>query len=66
MSDVTVHFRDGTKQLFRDTGRPGGSWSQRVEYRDSFVVVVDCWENQTAFPMDLVQRVEVEAPRGGW
>lgn len=66
MSDVTIHFRDGTKETFKDNGRAGGSYAQSVEYKDAFVIVVDCYRKKTAFPADLVARVETEGERGGW
>lgn len=63
MSGVTITFRDGTRQRFEDRGRPGGSYAQRVEYQPGVVIIIDAYEKQTAFPLDLVRLVEIDAPR---
>ena len=47
-------------QIFREKGRAGGSYTIRVEYRGNWVVVIDEWEAQTAFPSERVLKVEVE------
>ncbi len=66
MSDVTIHFRDGGVQVFKDNGRAGGICSQRVTYEGNFVIVRDCWNKQTSFPSELVKCVVTEQERGSW
>ena len=67
MANVTVHFRDGTKQEFKHSGRPGGSDTKSVKYEGNFVIVTDEYYNSTAIPMDLVKEVKVDVEaRGGW
>lgn len=54
--DVIVKMKDGTKREFKDYGRSGGSYSQTVKYEGVFVIVVDCYGEQTAFPsMDVLE-----------
>jgi hypothetical protein len=66
MSDVTIHFRDGTKKELKEGSRSGGSWTQSVRYEGSAVVIIDVWGNTTAFPLDLVARIETRETRSGW
>lgn len=63
MSDVTILFRDGTRQEFREQGRPGGSYSNHVEYVPGFVIVTDEWGEMTSFPTDLIQSVLTKSCR---
>lgn len=61
MSDVTIHFRDGTKKEMKEGQRSGGSYTQKVHYKDGVVVVEDIWGHTTAFPLDLVARIETHS-----
>lgn len=58
-TSVIVHLRDGSKREFPHQGRPGGSYTNSVRYEGQFAIVRDPWDNDTAFPMDVVERVEV-------
>lgn len=60
---ITVHKRDGTKVEFKEKGRAGGSYTIRVEYKEGFAIVVDEYENKTAFPESVVDHIEVRAGR---
>jgi hypothetical protein len=59
-------MRDGTTRDFLHEGRPGGSYSKGVTYKEGWVVVTDEWGKETAFPADLVERVESEPEHRPW
>ena len=58
-TSVTVHMKDGTKREFPHSGRAGGSYTKSVRYEGQFAIVRDEWDDETAFPMDVIERVEV-------
>lgn len=64
MSDVSIKMKDGTVREFRERGRPGGSYSQKIRYEASFVVIVDEYENETAIPVSDIAEVKVHSTRG--
>lgn len=67
MASIKIKFRDGTEREFRHTGRAGGSYTKSVRYEGSFVVVRDEWDNENAFPQEIVAEVITNAEqRGGW
>lgn len=66
MADVTVFFRDGSQQVFQDRGAPGGSYSNQVRYIEGVVEIENPYGRKTAFPLDLVLRVETASERRGW
>jgi len=61
MSNIVIHFRDGTKEEFRHQGRAGGSYTKRLIYEGNFVIVEDEYYRRTAFPAELVAKIE-ESP----
>lgn len=67
MSAVTIYFRDGTKKEMPEQSRAGGSYYQKVRYEPGAVIVEDVWGGTTAFPLDLVLRVETtSSERSRW
>lgn len=64
MATIVVHFRDGTKREFVEKGRAGGSYCVSAAFKEGWLVVRDEWGHETAYPSDLVARVEKESPRG--
>lgn len=66
MKNITIHMKDGTKREHKHTGRAGGSYSKSVRYEVSFVVVVDEYGSEIAYPSDNILIVEVENLRSGW
>lgn len=58
MADIIIYFKDGSKQEFMHSGRPGGSYTKRVKYEGNFAIITDEYYRQTAFPMDSIQKVE--------
>lgn len=66
MPDITIELRDGKVREFKERGRPGGSYCNRLRYELGFVVHVDEWDNETAIPTDLIQEIKVNNLRRGW
>jgi hypothetical protein len=58
MFKIKVTMRDGMVHEFQDSDRPGGSYRGSVRYEGDWVVVRDVWGEETAFPADLVERVD--------
>jgi hypothetical protein len=63
MSNIVIHFRDGTKAEHPHVGRAGGSYTKTVRYEGGFAVVEDEWGSQTAYPESLIQTVTTEPTR---
>lgn len=63
MSDITVKMKDGEVREFKEQGRPGGSWRNRVSTEGPFLVITDEWEKRTMIPAADIADVEVSAPR---
>lgn len=63
MMSVTIKFKTGEVREFRHEGRPGGSYTKRVKYEGGFVIVVDEWYRQTAFPACDVTEVTTTGER---
>jgi hypothetical protein len=63
VSNVTVHFKDGHSIEFKESGRPGGSYYNRVTYQPGFVVIEDEWGARTAFSTEDISRIDEEAYR---
>lgn len=66
MKNITIMMRDGRKIEHKHTGRVGGSYSKSVRYELGFVVVVDEYGNETAYPTEDIAEVKVENLRSGW
>ena len=62
MKSITITFKDGTKREFREQGRPGGSWTIGIVFKEGWCIVSDEWENKTAFPSDSIKEVETQTP----
>ena len=60
MPDITIKFKDGDTREFHESPRPGGSWTNRVKYEGSFVIIVDEYGSETAFPSQDVKEVIVK------
>jgi hypothetical protein len=60
---IEITMKDGTKHTFNHEGRPGGSYTKAVKYEGAFVIVVDEWGSQTAFPAADVASVHVAEAR---
>lgn len=58
MRQIDVHMRDGSVREFKHKGRPGGSYTVDVKYKDGMVVIEDEYHNTIAIPMDLVSEVK--------
>ncbi len=58
-TNIKVIFRDGTEREFKHMERPGGSWTNTIRYEGSFAVIKDAYEQETAFPVDIIKEIEV-------
>lgn len=65
MSNIVIKMKDGTVRHFPHTGRPGGSYTKRLEYQPGFVVVIDEWDKRTSIPSENIKEIE-ETPHRGW
>ncbi len=65
MPDITVKMKDGTVKNFKQENRPGGSYYNKVDYKEAFVVVTDVWGKRTSIPAADVAEVE-EIPERRW
>ena len=63
MPNITVYFKDGTKQEFPHEGRPGGSYTKRVYYEGMFVIIKDEWGETTAIPVSEIKKIETTPNR---
>jgi len=50
MSDIIVKMKDGTKKDFPDSGAPGGSYCNSVQYKGAFAIIEDAYGNKTSIP----------------
>ena len=66
MSNIIIYLKDGTKKEFNHEGRPGGSYTKTVYYRDGFAVVRDEWGGEIAYPAQDIDHVETTPNRGGF
>ena len=55
---ITIHFRDGSHLEFNHVGRAGGSYTIHGKYEGGFFKVVDEFNKVTAFPSDLISKIE--------
>lgn len=65
MTNITITLKDGTVKRFPHEGRPGGSYTKTVRYEGAFVIVVDEWGTETAYPAADVREVRSD-PHRGW
>lgn len=66
MKNITIVMRDGRKVEHKHVGRPGGSYSKTVRYEVGFVVVVDEYGSEIAYPAQDILEVKVDNLRSGW
>lgn len=60
MSVIDILFRDETKRHFKETTRPGGSYSTTIKYDGSFVIITDAYGRQNIFPESTIKEIVVE------
>ena len=63
MTSISVRMKDGTVREFPHRGRAGGSYTKRVRYEAAFVVVIDEYGQETAFPAADVAEVKTAEDR---
>lgn len=63
MPDITIHYTDGTTELFPDTSRPGGSYCTTGKADGAFYIITEAWGNSIAIPAERIKKVEVKSYR---
>lgn len=64
MDRIEVHLKSGQVIDYRERGRPGGSYTIRAKYEGAFLVIVDEWGKEEAFPAADIEKV-IQHP-GRW
>jgi hypothetical protein len=59
MANIRIKFKDGSVKTFNHQGRPGGSYTKKLEYRGAFVVVIDEYYHETSFPASDIEQINV-------
>ena len=63
MSQRTVEFKDGSKQIFPETSRSGGSYCTSGEAEIGWYIIVDAYGNKTEIPADNIKCVNSSSGR---
>lgn len=58
MTTIKVFFNDGNYKVY-DSNRSGGSYNNTVRYEGEFVIVIDVWGKEIAWPVKDIRKVEV-------
>jgi hypothetical protein len=61
--NIKLTFRSGTVKEFKHEGRPGGSYSKKIRYEGSFVVITDEYDRTWAYPVTDIALVETKPDR---
>lgn len=65
MSSIKLIFKDGTEQIFKHEGRPGGSYTKRLKLENGFAIIEDEWCNKYIFPSQDIKEI-IEEPIRSW
>jgi hypothetical protein len=63
VSNIVVHFRDGTQAEHKHEGRAGGSYTKTLRYEGGFAIIQDEWGAETAYPESTIAKVETAPTR---
>ena len=63
MSMITIEYTDGTKEVFEETSRPGGSYCTSIRYTSGFAIIKDAWGKETVIPSERIKKI-IETPTG--
>lgn len=63
MPRITIRMKDGTTKQFDQKGRSGGSYTNKIEYVEGFVIVTDEWGSTTAIPTADIKEIETHSDR---
>lgn len=64
--EITVEYSDGTKEVFPETSRPGGSYCTSGRAEAGWYIVKDAWGAETYIPADRIKKVIAKQTRSGW
>lgn len=62
MSNITVHFTDGTKKHYPETSRAGGSFCTKYKVTEGWVIITDAYGTEILYPSEKIEHVEVINP----
>ncbi len=54
---ITIKMKDGKVREFQEKGRPGGSYTIRVQCEPGFVVITDEWDYRTYIPSSEIEEI---------
>lgn len=66
MPDITITLKNGDVHRSTFQGRAGGSYRNRLELTNGWVIVIDEWGERIAFPAADVAKIEERPDPGGW
>lgn len=66
MANIKIRMKDGSIKEFREQGRSGGSYYNRIRYEGVFAIVTDEYGNETVIPANDIAEVNVDAPPRSW
>jgi hypothetical protein len=61
MASIIVHMKDGTIKRWVGEGRAGGSWTNSIQYKETYVIIEDLWGVKTALPIEDIKEI-IERP----
>lgn len=61
--EIKVLLKCGDFRTFNEDYRPGGSYENKIEYHDGWVIITDVWGNATALPSSDIQEIETTPRR---
>lgn len=56
--EITIDYVDGTKEVFKETYRSGGSWCTKYQLECGWVVITNAYGEQTMIPADRVKHIK--------
>lgn len=64
--DITITMKDGTKRIFKDEPRAGGSYHKSIRYEGAFAIVKDEYYRETAIPVSDIAEIATDPHDRSW
>lgn len=61
--EITVEYLDGTKEVFPETSRPGGSYCTSGKAEAGWYIVTDASGEKTSIPSERIKKVHSRPTR---
>lgn len=58
MRSIRVIKKDGKQLDFPHEGRPGGSYTKKIRYEGSFVIIKDEYDHESIFSVSDIEKIE--------